>query len=908
MKHGNTAKLFIAMFIALTIALTQWYQAFTFSLSPFESPIWPASGISLGLCYLFGIRQIWVVLVTLLASNVVFFSPENRPEFILNAVLSASICAQSAAIYLGFKQSSQVSMPFATSSALRVFLTLSAIAVALSSVLLLIASHVMQASPLPLLSRYTSLLLANASGILIFAPILLVLAFRNDVVARPVHALEYFAWGTTAITLGFISHSYFQTNLILLTPILMWAAARFNTLICAVAVSLVSLAIMPAFSTTTVAFGDTVALISTTSGLAIWILLGITSLYFNVMLSDRIKAELELEATIAQRTADLNIANQELKDEIFVREQAERSLMNTSKRYRLLIETAGIPIIVLDHHNCIRQWNIAAESAFGYSRDHILTKNFIDHFIPETEQDEIAWKLKRMLESGIQQDDLECTVKSHSTEPLTMLWNINVLPSLNDELDQGQFLFIGQNISNIRKTQDQLHYLAHFDALTGCANRRLFEDRCEQAIVSASRHRHHIALIGLDIDHFKRINDTLGHDAGDEYLVTLVSRLKQCVRREDTIARLGGDEFAILLANVNGQEGAEVVARNILEAITQPVSLKGNELVISSSIGITMCPTDGTHYPDLLKNADLAMYRAKNAGRNNIQFYSPEMNNEMQRQLQIEQELRTALQDQQFQVYYQPIIDIETGEVVALEALLRWNHPDKGVLRPGYFLQIAEQSGLLLEIGRWAFEMMCQECLELQQLNHTPMQIALNLSNRQYNHPGLIAMIQEVTEQTGFTPRNLILEMSESTITTNDERSVNTLNALHNMGISLTIDSFGTGLSSLRQLKQIPIDIIKIDRSFVNGIPEDKNDMTITETLLTVANQMDIKTFATGVETKEQEAFLKINGCRYAQGYLYSAPLPYKKITRLFRAIQAGEALQGGDQIFLPFETSSKVI
>ena len=484
-----------------------------------------------------------------------------------------------------------------------------------------------------------------------------------------------------------------------------------------------------------------------------------------------------------------------------------------------------------------------------------------------------------------------------------MLWNMSQFTDAQDPDTENQLLLMGQNITEIRKTQNQLHYLAHFDALTDTANRRLFEDRCEQAIQSSLRHKHQIALIGLDIDHFKRINDTLGHDIGDQFLVCLAKRLKQSVRKEDTVARLGGDEFAILLASVNGREGAERVARNILENITKPVIINGNELLVTSSIGITLCPNDNTLYPDLLKNADMAMYRAKNSGRNNIQFYSPEMNQEMKRQLEVEQELRVALVENQFCLHYQPIIDIETGEVLALEALLRWEHPKKGLIKPAYFLDIAEQSGQLQEIGQWVIKNACQQGNTIHEWAQKPLQIALNLSSRQFNHPTLVDSVVRLTQETGYNPHNLILEMSENTITSNMETSFSTLSKLNKLGVSLTIDSFGTGLSSLRQLKQIPIDIIKIDRTFVNGIPNDESDMAITETLLAIASQMDLKTFATGVETLEQEAFLKINGCRYAQGYLYAAPIPFSQLPGLFDRICSGQSLSQGEQIFLPFDS-----
>ena len=282
------------------------------------------------------------------------------------------------------------------------------------------------------------------------------------------------------------------------------------------------------------------------------------------------------------------------------------------------------------------------------------------------------------------------------------------------------------------------------------------------------------------------------------------------------------------------------------------------------------------------------------------------MNDEMQIQLRIEKELRSAIQLNQFKLYYQPIIDIETGEVLALEALLRWQHPQKGLIKPDYFLDIAEQTGQLTDIGSWVVKNACLQGKAIQELSKSSIQIALNLSNKQFIHPRLIEMIKTICSETQFHPRNLILEMPESAITQNVELSYSTLNSLSKLGISLTIDGFGTGLSSLRQLKSIPVNMIKIDRTFVKGIPNDESDMAITETLLTIAEQMNLKTFAAGVETIEQEAFLKINGCRYAQGYLYTPPLPFEALPELFSRIEAGHNLSEGHQIFLPFNEEPK--
>lgn len=891
------------LFAGVLVALAQ-VISLNFASDKVLPSIWFTSGIALGLCFAYGKHMAYAVFAgTLAAQLFAQTSVSSNNAIAFSLFFAFCLALQTIAIYLSFGQKSEDKTPLSSARALFKFLGLSSFVCLVNAALIAMNQSVFFDNKPFTPDTTLCLFLSNLSGIVLFSPFLIALRFVPNPIIERKALTERVAWVTTALFLAYASIIFDENAVILFTPLIVWAASRFNLVECTLAIAISSFIVMPAFGALSItdSFNLTLWASNNVSQL-VWLGIVATSLYFSSLILDKNSIELRLEQLVHQRTLDLHSANQELQDEVFVRQQAEKSFRTSSKRYRALIETTGIPIIVLDQNFCIKQWNRAAEELFGYAREEVLSKNFLDTFIPQENQDQMAWRFTKVLESGVSKQNMESKILSQSQEPLIMLWNMNLLSESDDDPQKNQLLLIGQNISEIRQTQDQLHYLAHFDALTGTANRRLFEDRCEQAIQSALRHKHQIGLIALDIDHFKRINDTLGHDVGDDLLVTLTSRLKNCIRREDTIARLGGDEFAILLANINGQEGAERVARSILDAITQPINTKGSELVITSSIGITVCPMDGTHYPDLLKNADMAMYRAKKAGRNNIQFYSPEMNEEMQRQLHIEQELRTALLQQQFEIYYQPIIDIETGEVVALEALLRWLHPLKGTLRPDYFLHVAEQTGQIHDIGKWMLETICQNGREIQMWSSNTLQIALNLSDRQYNHPGLVQMIKSVTDATQFNPRNLILEMSESTITANAEGTFSTLQKLHDLGVSLTIDGFGTGLSSLRQLKQTPIDIIKIDRSFVNGIPEDQNDMAITETLLAIASQMDLRTFATGIENKEQEAFLKINGCRYAQGYQYSAPLPFDKLPALFQNIRAGQLLSDAEQIFLPFE------
>jgi diguanylate cyclase (GGDEF)-like protein/PAS domain S-box-containing protein len=905
--YQKTSVIFLISLLIMSLAYLA--DAYLFNLSILDIglqnfPVCLQSGTALILIFHFGHKA---VLPVFLASFIEFFKPIESPFSVsllmLFVLQGIAITLQALVIYLSFKQSIQKGNPLSNSHNLIAFIGIASLTALIISFLMTLNLNSFTRGVLSA-DMFMPVLLTNLTSLITLPCLFFAYLNHPARIKQQAHPLEWFVWLSVTVIGSYFSVYMHPAFALMIIPVFMWSATRFNQLTCCVTVFAGSLLIASFFNINgSDAQPDDLPFFIAQ---ILTLLLIISTLYFSSLRSDQRQIEFKLEELVARRTRDLLTANQELRDEVFNREQAEKSLQRSSQRYKALFETAGIPIIVLDAKFTIKQWNTAAEIQFAYTKDVILGKNFITTFIPENVQDETAWKFTKVLECGMNKENMETEVVSYDGLKHTMLWNMNHFSDKHDPDNQKQLLLIGQNISEIRNTQNQLHYLAHFDPLTDTANRRLFEDRCAQAIHSAIRHKKQIALIGLDIDHFKRINDTLGHDIGDQFLVGLANRLKECVRKEDTIARLGGDEFAILLASISGPDGAETVARNILDRITQPILIQGHELLVTSSIGITICPNDAIHYPDLLKNADMAMYRAKNAGRNNIQFYSPEMNEEMQMQLRIEKELRTALQLSQFKLFYQPIIDIETGEVLALEALLRWDHPKKGLIEPDYFIDIAEQTGQLTDIGQWVIKNACLQGRAIHQWSKTPIQIALNLSSRQFHHPRLIDMVRDITTETQFPPRNLILEMSESAITQNMDSSYSILTKLSDLGVSLTIDGFGTGLSSLRQLKRIPVNMIKIDRTFVKGIPADESDMAITETLLAIAGQMDLKTFAAGVETAEQEAFLKINGCRYAQGYLYTPPLPFKALAELFARLEAGENLSEGSQIFLPFNEPSR--
>ena len=625
------------------------------------------------------------------------------------------------------------------------------------------------------------------------------------------------------------------------------------------------------------------------AGPAMLVLAG-TFVYVRALLRERRRIESRLEEVVEDRTRELQAINQELRDEIFVRQQAERSFRRSSRHFRALFDTAATPIVLIDGNFRIRQWNTAAEALFGYSRDEAVGRNLVDTFIPEEYRDEMSWKILKTMGAGHStQDTLETGIQGYDGTDHIILWNLNLLQ--DEEDDRQQLILIGQNISEIRKTQDQLHYLAHFDALTGTANRRLFEDRCRRALASASRHGHHCALIGLDVDHFKRINDTLGHDAGDALLKALAQRLRNTVREEDTIARLGGDEFAILLHHVSGAEGCEKVARSILDAITEPVCVPGGELVITSSIGITLAPDDGSSYEQLLKNADMAMYRAKKAGRNNIQFFSEDMNLEIQRQMSLEQELRAGIRAGELVLHYQPVLDARNGEIIALESLLRWNHPGRGMLTPGDFLDVAEQSGQLHAIGEWICSNACLQARAIQAMSGSPVRISINLSSRQYNHPHLAEELRRTIADTRLDPALLMVEIDERILSDRLEETAAVLHRLKEVGIGLTLDRFGSGLSSLTLLRELPFDQVKIDPALLQRAPVDENTAAITHTLISLARQLSLKVAAAGVESEPQDRFLRHSGCHLLQGHRFSPPISSEELPGLFAGLREGRSL-----------------
>jgi diguanylate cyclase (GGDEF)-like protein/PAS domain S-box-containing protein len=439
------------------------------------------------------------------------------------------------------------------------------------------------------------------------------------------------------------------------------------------------------------------------------------------------------------------------------------------------------------------------------------------------------------------------------------------------------------DITGRKKAEEQLHRHALHDGLTGLPNRALLMDRLEQAIARAKRTPDaRFGVLFLDLDHFKTINDSLGHLAGDELLIEIAQRLTECLRSIDTVARLGGDEFAIIVADVESDEAASVVAERMQEALRAPFDIGGHRVFTSASVGITLSSDQYQRAEDFLRDADTAMYRAKSQGRARHQFFDGHMHEQAMERLSVEAGVRRALESEAFVLHYQPVVSLETGETVGLEALIRWNHPDRGILAPAEFLGVAEESGLILPVSEWVVRSACEQASRWQRESARTIRVSINVPPRQLKDPFLVKLISEHLARTGLPPSALGLELVESSLIENREAIVDNLQQLRAMGIYIAVDDFGTGYSSLSYLKRLPIDALKIDRSFTQGIPFDVNDTAISTTIIAMARSLNLQVVAEGVETREQAEFLRAHGCHAAQGYFFSRPLPAEDCLQFF--------------------------
>lgn len=444
------------------------------------------------------------------------------------------------------------------------------------------------------------------------------------------------------------------------------------------------------------------------------------------------------------------------------------------------------------------------------------------------------------------------------------------------------YFSIFTDITERKRSEDRINYLAYYDALTGLPNRALMHKLIDQALFEAQRDQLFGALLFIDLNRFKQVNDTLGHEVGDRLLQQVGQRFRGALRNADVVARMGGDEFVAALFSISKREHAGHVAEKLLESLQAPILLDGHELHVSASIGISVFPDDSLDTATLLRFADVAMYRAKQLPQENYAFFSPEMNQTALGRLTIEADLRRALERGELLLHYQPKVNIASGRIIGAEALVRWNHPERGMVPPGEFIPVAEDTGLVVSIGEWVLEEACSQARIWEQDGLAPLKLAVNISARQIN-AGLPRYIGALLSRHGLTPAWLELELTESMLMDNTESVISMMDELHAMGIALSLDDFGTGFSSLSYLKRFPIDSLKIDRSFITGTPGDADDCAITGAIVGMAKQLRLKVIAEGVETPEQLAFLKSLDCDEIQGYLFSHPLPADEFLAVLR-------------------------
>ncbi|WP_185961377.1 PAS domain S-box protein [Telmatospirillum sp. J64-1] len=461
---------------------------------------------------------------------------------------------------------------------------------------------------------------------------------------------------------------------------------------------------------------------------------------------------------------------------------------------------------------------------------------------------------------------------------------------IRDEHGQpSQHVVVFSDITQRKLDEERIRYQANYDGLTGLPNRTLFLDRLGQAVASARRSHQRVGLMFIDLDGFKLVNDTLGHDIGDELLKEAARRLQDCVRSGDTVARLGGDEFTVIMPDLGGVQNASLVAGRIIAALEKPMILNGHEAFVSASIGLTTFPEDAQDPHALLKNADAAMYRAKEQGKANYQFFTADMNAQVKERLVIKNGLSKALERDEFVLFYQPKVELGSNRIVGVEALLRWRNADLGLVSPVKFIPILEESGLIGPVGEWVLDAACRQHKAWSEAGFE-IPVAVNLSVRQLRQPGFARVVEDLLNRADVRPWGLELEITESMIMKDTENAVSTLRELHNMGINLAMDDFGTGYSSLSYLKRFPLDVIKIDRSFVNDIATDPDDLEIIRTIISMGHSLRRRIIAEGVETVEQRQLLEALNCDEIQGYLISRPVPAEELTRMLQAQASAEA------------------
>ncbi len=591
----------------------------------------------------------------------------------------------------------------------------------------------------------------------------------------------------------------------------------------------------------------------------------------------------DLERRVKDRTGELSRANEALHREIAGRKRAEEEIKRLSRQYELILKFADVGILGIDLRGTITFVNEAAAAMLGYEKQALVGKN-AHATLHYARPDGTAYPPEQC---PIYAAERERTIRSGEE----VFWKkdgtgfpieFQSIPIHEDGIGGAVLTF--RDITERKRMEEDIRHMAHHDVLTGLPNRRLFINLIKVEAAQARRHRAKLAVMFLDLDRFKEVNDTLGHEVGDLLLKEVAGRLRSTMRESDTIARIGGDEFNIILADVDNPEYAARAAQKILKEIQRPFAIRGHELNVSTSLGISIFPDDSGDLDTLLRYADIAMYHAKERGRNRFQFYSPDINIRTIARVRFESRLRQSLARGELAVHYQPRVVVSTRKLVAAEALVRWRHPDLGLLDSKQFVPTAESIGFIIDIDEWVLRTACAQVKAWNQGGHPGLCAAVNLSSRIFQNRDFLETVSRILDETGLPPDRLEIDITERVAMTDIERTAVVLGELTRKGITISIDHFGTGYSSLDSLKRLPIQKLKIARSFMKDIATDPDDRVIIRAVTAMAHTMNMSVVAQGVETEEQMSFLLDADCDEAQGYLLNKALPPEEFSALIAA------------------------
>ncbi|MEW5745831.1 MAG: EAL domain-containing protein [Nitrospirota bacterium] len=580
---------------------------------------------------------------------------------------------------------------------------------------------------------------------------------------------------------------------------------------------------------------------------------------------------LERLAAMGERVAALETTIDELK-------RAGEAVREGEHYYRLLVELAQDVIFVIGRDGLIKYVNEYASRFFGYAKEGLVGRPLRDLFPLEAREFQ-SIDLQQVFESG----ESVSVEDGFSYRNRDVYIETKLVPVRDPAGTVEAILGFARDITERMKMKEAIRRQASYDFLTGLPNRMLFMDHLNLALAQAQLDTQQLAALFLDLDRFKNINDSLGYAAGDQVLKDVAGRLRAHLRDRDIFARIGGDEFIILLRDISHVDEVSRIAEHIIEAFQSPFSVNGQEFHLTMSIGISMYPYDSEYAETLLKNADIAMYHAKAQGRNNYQFYNPVIDIRALERMILENSLRQTLKRGELAVYYQPQVDIASRQIVCAEALVRWKHPEAGLLNPMQFIPLAEETGFIIPMDEWVLRTACSQTKAWHEAGYPPIVVTVNLSARQFQQPNLVEMVSRVLKETGLSPESLELEITESIAMQNIELTIPSLSRLNEMGVRLSIDDFGTGYSSLSYLKKLPIQKIKIDKSFISGLSNDPDYKAIVNAVIAMGRKLRLNVVAEGVETGEQLSFLHSSFCDEIQGYLFSRPVPAEEFEELMQ-------------------------